>query len=740
MACKKFFELQTDYQKERDIKPVFRMLFDKSFWILISFVLVTIAIQLILSLINGWTVSGIYTLAICLISLPVLVSRKLFSVNFLIVFLLAFVALNALSQIILFASHGFGIFVLLCFCLFSVLFYGFKKAFISVGIAISSLLLVLLGELLEILPIFPPPELTPQFFIIKIIIFCLYLFLLLMAAFFIQNKWSSSIRRSKRKSALLLKKNQELHKEIENRIKIEEELRKNEEIFRFLTESMDDVFFIQDLNFKMLYVSPSIEKFSGYSVEEYMNIDFKKLFTEKEFQKVQKDFKAHYQEALKHDFVLPLMEYSYIHKKGHPIWAELRLSFLRDEKKNIIAVIGIGREISDRKKAEEKRKKEESEKLQSEKMKLLGQLSSGITHDFNNQLAGIQGVLEMIKTHSQDNPAVLEYCRQMHAQIKKSAKIISGLLVYSHKKEAKCELINIVDIVEECISILKYGSDRSIKLDYSYSSKDLFIFANPTAIENTILNIAINSKDAITDHGHIFFSIKRINPEEQKNLPPEISSSPTHDYILISIKDDGCGMDKQTLDKIYEPFFTTKAPGRGTGLGLAAVYSSVRLYKGFIQIQSSPGQGTNVDLYFPASETRQAQKDEAYLQIQNNKNIEGKILYVEDNASVRETTQAFLEKMGLSVDSCPDGMDALGLIDKNNYNLVILDLILPYISGYELFNRLRNKKKDQPILLCSGFFPDNRVNEMLSQNNTDFLPKPYSLIELNQKIQAFLAN
>jgi signal transduction histidine kinase/CheY-like chemotaxis protein len=389
--------------------------------------------------------------------------------------------------------------------------------------------------------------------------------------------------------------------------------------------------------------------------------------------------------------------------------------------------------INECKLVETEREKLQEQLIQSQKMDAIGQLAGGIAHDFNNMLCGIIGHAELLYLSTS-----LEESHQLIKEIitisQRSADLISQLLAFSRKGQIQRIPVNLHKIVEEVVSILRHTISRNIEIKLDMQAAAFFTEGDPAQIQSTLLNLAVNARDAMPDGGILSLVTRNINLLESNCH--QLSCQPTPgEYIELTVTDTGTGMDTATLERIYEPFFTTKKHGEGTGMGLSAVYGTMKSLGGAISVSSKTGQGTTFTLYFPFKNQTVKTAHDSEIVHPGNCNISmdmKKILVIDDEETVASATARHLISAGYKVDFFTDSIAALSFFKDNHpaINLVILDMIMPKMDGPAIFNSLREIKPDVRFILSSGFSVNGAIQQLLNDGAQLFLPKPFRQDEL----------
>ena len=377
--------------------------------------------------------------------------------------------------------------------------------------------------------------------------------------------------------------------------------------------------------------------------------------------------------------------------------------------------------------------------VQSQRMDALGQLTGGVAHDSNNLLTVITGNLEMLEDELGDHPA-LKYLRQAQEAAHMGARLNQRLLTFSRRRRLAAEVINLNNEVLEMSELLRRTLGETVKLT-TVLKHDLWpATADPSEIENAILNLAINARDAMPKGGDLRIETQNavIDPDaarlEDGLLPGE--------YVRLSVSDTGEGMTAETIRRAFEPFFTTKGPGKGTGLGLSTIFGFVKQSQGHVTIYSEVGIGTTVNVYLPRNAGTGLSPSTARGSKQPPKSRGESILVVEDNTQVRLLTIERLKRLGYIVLEAENGPAALAALDSGaTPDLIFSDVVMPGgLSGFDLARSIRERTPGARILLTSGFSEDAAKGIAHGASEETILRKPYSLAELAESIRRAIDN
>ncbi|MDC7240893.1 MAG: response regulator, partial [Spirochaetales bacterium] len=382
-----------------------------------------------------------------------------------------------------------------------------------------------------------------------------------------------------------------------------------------------------------------------------------------------------------------------------------------------------------------KEKELQHQLAQSQKMETIGQLAGGVAHDFNNMLTGIIGSTELIEHSFGGNSKLMQWLEIIKDASKSLTNLNGKLLAFSRRGKAVSTAIDVHSVIHSVISILERSIDRKISIETKLDSDHVLIVGDPSLLQNAFLNMAINARDAMPDGGVLTFSTSSMYLDRDFNI--EMEKLDPGFYIEVAISDTGTGIPAEIIDNIFDPFFTTKEVGKGTGLGLAAVYGTVKEHGGIIKIFSKEGTGTVFKIYLPI----------ASKQIENN-NIKDSsllsgnetIMLVEDESIIRATTYGMLTSLGYKVILAEDGVAAIKNFQeyRDGIDLVILDMVMPNMGGRETLFRLIELDPEVKIILTSGFSSDNFSDDFMNTHSQGFIQKPYHFLELSKKIREVL--
>ena len=419
-------------------------------------------------------------------------------------------------------------------------------------------------------------------------------------------------------------------------------------------------------------------------------------------------------------------------------WIEFSMHPIYDEKGKVRYLVPEGRDITERKRAEESLRKSEAQLRQAQKMEAVGQLAGGVAHDFNNILQAIQGYTEIaLMTVKEDNPLYSNLTEIRKAAVR-AANLTRQLLLFSRRQPMERTPLDLNGVIHDLGKMLNRLIGEDISLNTDLSPELWTVKGDAGSMEQLIMNLVVNARDAMPDGGNIWIRTENVFVDEDY--------CNTHKYacpgrfIRLSVQDTGVGMDKVIIDRIFEPFFTTKGSGRGTGMGLSVVYGIVKQHEGWIDVESSPGKGAIFRIYLPAVSMKPKDEQEMPVSLEELRGRGERILLVEDDESVRELSEEMLSENGYRVYAAANAREALDIFEKEggNFDLVFCDVILPDDRGPRLANQLLKIRPGITILFASGYNDEKSDLRIIRDGGHLLLQKPYSLADLLKGVRESL--
>ncbi|MCM8556944.1 hybrid sensor histidine kinase/response regulator [Sphingomicrobium sediminis] len=380
---------------------------------------------------------------------------------------------------------------------------------------------------------------------------------------------------------------------------------------------------------------------------------------------------------------------------------------------------------------------------QATKMQAVGQLAGGVAHDFNNILTAILGHCDLMLMRHTPGDSDYDDIQQIKSNSNRAAGLTRQLLAFSRQQTLRPQVLQLADVVAEVSHLLKRLLGETVELKVKHGRDVGLVRADPGQLEQVIVNLAVNARDAMLDNGGGTLTIQTysVRAEQVADLGSEIL--PVADYSALSITDTGSGIPPAVLGKIFEPFFTTKEVGKGTGLGLSTVYGIVKQSGGFIFADSKVGKGTSFVIYLPVHEVAEEDKARPAGKAPDESSElwgSGTILLVEDEPMVRTVAERALARHGYTVLTANNGEEALELLeDADEVSLLVSDVVMPLMDGPTMGREARKDRPDLPILFMSGY-AEEQLRKSIDIDNVDFLPKPFSVQELAEAVRKVLAD
>ena len=390
-----------------------------------------------------------------------------------------------------------------------------------------------------------------------------------------------------------------------------------------------------------------------------------------------------------------------------------------------VAWSGLALDVTDRQSAQ-------AELHQVQKMEAIGQLTGGVAHDFNNLLAVLSMDLEELETLTPPQDERHTLIAEARETGRLAAELTQRLLAFARKQPLDPRTIEPAGLISGTAELLNRTLGGAIRIDFSEPGERWCVTVDPAQLENAVINLAINARDAMPDGGKLTVAIRNATLDNVAGIPPGA-------YLCVEVEDTGTGMPPEIAERVFEPFFTTKKQGQGTGMGLSMVYGFVKQSSGHISVDSRPGEGTTVRLYFPRADAPADLPDERparrAVPIDN-----CRVLYVEDHPRLRVQTEARLARMGLSVVAAPDGQAALDVLDRDrSFDLLFTDIVMPGgVDGIQLAEEARRRIPGLRILYTTGYADDERLRDAASKPGAALLRKPFAKSALQERLQTLL--
>ena len=514
-------------------------------------------------------------------------------------------------------------------------------------------------------------------------------------------------------------------RDLTERKKSEAFLKTSEEQFRLLVQGVTDyAIYMLDPEGRVSNWNVGAQRIKGYLPHEIVGAHFSRFYTDED-RDAGEPQKALAKAAQEGRFE---KEGWRVRKDGTRFWAHVVVDAIRADDGSLIGFAKITRDITERREAQQKLEKTREVLLQAQKMEAIGQLTGGIAHDFNNLLMAVLGSLELARKRLPADERLAALINNAILGAQRGAVLTKRMLAFARRQELNAQTIHIPDLVRGMTDLLERSLGQSISIETRFPLGLKPIRADGNQLEMALLNLAVNARDAMPDGGEIILSAQAaVIPEDDP------SGLKAGDYVRLTVSDSGKGMDAETLNRAMEPFFTTKGPGKGTGLGLPMVHGLAEQSGGRFNLRSRVGEGTTAELLFPVdSEAVSAAKHPRPLAAV----AEGQhpllvVLAVDDDDLVLMNTVAMLEDLGHRAIGASSGAAALEILRQDNaIDVVITDQVMPQMTGLQLAKAIRSEWPTLPVILATGF-----AEMPASAHGYSRLSKPFTQAELAEQLR-----
>jgi len=505
--------------------------------------------------------------------------------------------------------------------------------------------------------------------------------------------------------------------DISDQRRLEEELSRKVSSFQSITDSAPDAILTFNEDFRITYANPESSELFGYSLPDLQGMSIKDLVPETLGTNQLRDI-YHHRDKNK---VISGMDVQGIRRDRNLVPLEVSVSShdLADGRYTTCII----RDVSFRRRIEKEREALEVQLQASQKMESIGQLSGGIAHDFNNLLIAILGYADLaMQAGNQEKLA--SYLAEIKKAGERGTEMTQKLLTFSRRQVIEPKLVEANELIEGVQEMITRLLPGNIEIEFNSTVKDTYLYADPTQLEQVLINLAVNARDAMISGGRI--SVQLSTGQDAQS-----------DLLVIEISDTGTGMDDEVLAHIFEPFYTTKPEGSGTGLGLAVVFGIVEQHHGFIKVESTLGVGTRFQIYLPTTGADESGERRQRSTVPGGHET---ILVVEDNDQVRDLASLILAGAGYTVFEARDGEEGIRLYMEHAHeiDLVIMDVVMPKLGGRDAAERIREQHPDAPIIFTSGYSTNSPQTRFIEQQNLPVIPKPYGTDMLRAQVRAVL--
>lgn len=521
-------------------------------------------------------------------------------------------------------------------------------------------------------------------------------------------------------------------RDVTERRRTEEALRQSEEKYRNILESMDEGYFEVDLRGNYTFYNDAMCRILGCPQEELEGTNYRKYMKDETAKEVFRVYNRVYQTGKPYK----TFDWELVKRDGSPIYVDTSVSLVKDAQGRPVGFRGIVRDVSERKKGEEEKARLEAQLRHAQKMEAIGTLAGGIAHDFNNILSSVIGYTELSLDEVPAGSTLEQNLAQVLAAGKRARDLVKQILAISRKEEQDVQPTAVVPLIKEVLKMLRSTFPSSIEFRENICSQPLIVEADPTQIHQVIINLATNARQAMENEtGVLEITVEPAYLDESiRQRHPDILPG---NYVRISVSDTGIGISEQYLDKIFEPYFTTKQKGTGTGLGLSIVHGIVKNHKGTIEVESRLGAGTRFDVYLPLAAGKASRKPAETPETLPRGSEH--ILLVDDEKPIVEIQQTMLERLGYTVTPRTSSVEALAAVRANpqKFDLLLTDMTMPNMTGEKLAAAIKEIRPDIAVILCTGF--SEKIDLLENQPHIDgVLMKPTGRAEMAKTVRAVL--
>lgn len=540
----------------------------------------------------------------------------------------------------------------------------------------------------------------------------------------------------------LMATRRKLEAENKERRNSEQALRESEAKYRLLAENIQDVIFTLDLELNYMYVSPAVVRLQGWQPHEMIGLNVAATLPEKSLELAAHTLQAELAlaEATGNNNRTTVLQIEVLHKDGSTIWSEVTAAFLLDGNGRPSGILGVSRDISERRKAQQEREELHEQLARSKKMEALGLLAGGVAHDLNNVLSGIVSYPDLLLLDMDEENPLKKPIIAIRSSGLKAEAIVQDLLTLARRGVVAAEALNLNKLIKEYMQspehkkIISLNAGIQVRTELEPGLPN--IYGSPVHLKNTLMNLLSNAVEAQPHGGAIIITTQSRYLDHPVSGYDHVDAG---EYIVFTISDRGEGISATDLPRIFEPFYTKKVMGRsGTGLGMAVVWGTVQDHNGYIDVQSTPGKGTCFTLYFPMSRL-ELQDSPSTVPLDSYKGDGEFILVVDDIEEQRTIAKVLLERLNYRVATVSSGEKAIGFVQKNAVDLLLLDMIMqPGMDGLDTYRSILVHRPGQKAVIASGFAETSRVKKAMSLGAGPYVKKPYTIDKIGMAIRQAL--
>lgn len=559
-----------------------------------------------------------------------------------------------------------------------------------------------------------------------------------------RKRWERKLRnaydqldiRVRQRTAELEKTNVELNREIKERKEAEEALRQSEERFRAIADYTYDWENWVAPDGTLIWVNPAVERITGFSVEEYMDsLDRMRLVIhEDDYDKVN----AMFLDGLKDKKSGNDIPFRIRRKDGTACWGSVSFQPIYSANGKYLGIRSSIRDITEKKKAEMERQKLMDQLREVQKLEAIGTLAGGIAHDFNNILSAILGYTELAQNTMDQTHGTQPMLKEVLKAGNRARDLIKQILAFSRQGEKEQKPFQVQLVVREAMNLIRATIPKNIRIEEKIERRCGTIFGDPTQFHQVVMNLCTNAYHAMRPGGGTMRVVSRCTDILPEDTNKNFQAAPGN-YVLLEVSDTGQGMSRTVMDRIFDPYFTTKEQGEGTGLGLSVVHGIVKNHQGYIWVYSEPGHGTTFRVLIPREDA--GEDDTGVEAVEIPRGSGQHILMVDDEEPLIDLGTRMLEDLGYRVAAFTSSAEALRFFQESreDIDLVLTDMSMPHLTGAQLARKILEIKPDIPLILCTGFSEIISEKKAKAHGFREFIMKPMLKSELANAIHRLLS-
>jgi len=523
----------------------------------------------------------------------------------------------------------------------------------------------------------------------------------------------------------------ELHSSIEIALykhEVEKKLKESEERYRELVQNANSIILRRDPQGIITFFNEFAQSFFGYTEDEILGKNVVGTIVP-ETETTGRNLVAMIQDIVLHPERYSANENENMRRNGERVWVAWTNKAIRDKDGNIVEILCIGNNITEQRRLQ-------AQLIRSQKMEAIGTLAGGIAHDFNNILSLIIGYTELARDEVPEGSQLWEDLREVYQAGKRARDLVKHILTFSRQSEQEQKPIHIQPIVEEALKLLRPSLPTTIEIRKHLTATGM-VLSDPTQIEQVIMNLCTNAYHAMRDRGGVL-EVSLTDIELDSDFTARHLDTHIGPYIRFTVSDTGHGIEKKDIDRIFEPYYTTKEKTGGTGMGLSVVHGMVKSYSGAITVYSEPGKGTTFNVFLPRCEDAEVREEPKEVALPPGGRE--RILFVDDEPALVDMDRRMLERLGYDVVTSTSGTEALEVFRKQpeNFDLVITDMTMPKMTGDKLATELLSIRPGIPIILCTGFSERITGEKAKEMGIRKFVMKPLVKSELAKAVREVL--